>query len=467
MTRLSAFILCALVPISTAVFAGNACAQVRVAPLVSSTVLDGDSPHLLITGLRPGEVATVHAFRETAAFVSGTYKTTLVLAHAEATFAASSTGRVAVDFAVPLSGTYSGADPLGLLWSGTRLPLEGDAEMPVTHDLGLQGSNDIVVRVEAPSLGSKQWAETRLMLTDGAAALTVQDVVLPGLNGVFARPRDSSSRPLPTILLLHGSEGGSKESAHATAIRFANLGYAAFALNYFAWPAASLTGVPQTFIDIPVEGLATARSWLMKQPGVEADHVAVWGVSKGAEFSLVAAAHYPWIDRVVACVPSSVVWSGFGRPQNPGEVYSSWSIDGKGLPYIPYDNFQDSLDRKVSSAFVHKRSLEKATSQEQAAARIPIEQAKANILLLAATNDVVWPSGVMTNQIENTLSAMHTQATVHSLLFENASHFICGTGSEPRRINPVHKPEGDDPSPDADAHAAAAGWTATKEFLKR
>ena len=128
--------------------------------------------------------------------------------------------------------------------------------MPVTHDLGLQDSNHIVVRVEAPSLGSKQWAETRLTLTDGAAALTVQDVVLPGLNGVFARPRDSSSKPLPTILLLHGSEGGSKESAHATAIRFANLGYAAFALNYFAWPAASLTGVPQTFIDIPVEGLA-------------------------------------------------------------------------------------------------------------------------------------------------------------------------------------------------------------------
>ena len=372
-----------------------------------------------------------------------------------------------MDSAVPLSGTYSGADPLGLLWSGIRLPLEGDAEMPVTHDLGLQGSNDIVVRVEAPSLGSKHWAETRLLLTDGAARLAIQEVGLPGLNGVFARPRDTSSRPLPAILLLHGSEGGSKESAQATAIRFANLGYAAFALNYFAWPAANLNGVPQAFVDIPVEELATARTWLMQQHGVDADHLAVWGASKGAEFALVGAAHYPWIDRVVACVPSSVVWSGFGRPPAPGEVYSSWSIDGKGLPYIPYDNFQDSLDRKFSSAFVHKRSFDKATSQERAAARIPIEQANAKILLLAATNDVVWPSGVMANEIEKTLFNAHTQATVQSFIFENASHFICGTGSEPRRINPVHKPEGNDPSPEADAHAAEMGWKATQDFLRR
>ena len=468
MTRLTTVIFhCALIFLYILAFKADAGAQVTVAPLVTSAVLDGDSPHLLISGLRPGEVATVHAFRKATTYTVGSYTGTSVLAHAEVAFAADSTGRITVDSAVPLSGTYSAADPLGLLWSGTRLPLDGDAAEPVTRELHLDGTNDMVVRVEAASIGNNRWAETRLHLTDGADKVEVQEIALPGLNGAFAQPKDRSAKPLPAILLLHGSEGGSKASARATAIRFANLGYAAFALNYFAWPAAGLTGVPQAFVDIPVEGLATARTWLMKQPGVDATSIAVWGASKGAEFALVGAAHYPWINRVVACVPSSVVWSGFGRPPAAGEVYSSWSIDGKGLPYVAYDNFQDALDRKFSSAFVHQRSFAKATASEQAAARIPIERANADILLLAATNDVVWPSGVMADEIERTLSNSHTKATVHSLIFQNASHYICGTGSEPRRINPVRKPEGNDPSPEADAHAAEMGWRATEAFLRR
>ncbi len=468
MTRFqTVFLHCALVLSSLLAFNRSADAQVTVAPLVSSTVLDGDSPHLLISGLRPGEIATVHAFRQTTAYTARSYTGIPVLAHAEVAFAADSTGRITIDSAVPLSGTYSGADPLGLFWSGTRLPLDGDPAEAVTRELKLNGTSEVLVRVEASSLGNNRWAETRLHLTDGADKVEVQEVTVPGLNGAFAQPKNRSTKPLPAILLLHGSEGGSKASARATAIRFANLGYAAFALNYFAWPAAGLTGVPHAFVDIPVEGLATARAWLMQQPDVDANHLAVWGASKGAEFALLGASQYPWIDRVVACVPSSVIWSGFGRPPAAGEVYSSWSIDGKGLPYIAYDNFQDALDRRFSSAFVHQRSFAKATAQQQAAARIPIERASAEILLLAATNDVVWPSGVMADEIEKALSSTLSQAKIHSLIFPNASHYICGTGSEPRRINPVHKPEGDDPSPEADAHAAAMGWKATKAFLRR
>ena len=428
-------------------------------------MLDGDSPHLLIAGLKPGELTTVHAFRKVLAYAPGSYTGSPMLAHAEAVFAADSTGRITVDLAIPLSGTYSGADPLGLLWSGIRLPLDGEATEPVTRELHLGNTNDVAVRIEAASL-KKQWVETTVHLTDGTDAVTVQEISQAGLNGAFARPKDTSSKSLPAIIVLHGSEGGSKEAAREAAIRFANLGYAAFALNYFAWSPAGLTGIPQVLVDVPVEELAIARTWLKAQPGVDGEHVALWGVSKGAELALVGAAQYSWINRVVACVPSSVVWEGFGRSPIPGEVYSSWSIDGKGLSYVPYDNFKDANDRKYSWSFVHARSLAKATPEQRAAARIPLENSSAKILLLAATNDVVWPSGAMADEIEKTLSSLHTQATVHSIIFPNASHYICGTGSEPRRVNLVHKPEGNDPSPEADANAAAVGWEATKAFLR-
>ena len=450
-----------------AMLATGAFARVNIIPATGSDVFDGDSPHLLVTGLRPGEMVTVHSFRKSTAYTPPNYTALFLLAHAEAIFAADSAGKISVESAAPIHGTYSGIDPLGLLWSGNRLALEGSPNLPVTQAVRLQTSTDILFRVEAPSLGVGKWVETVIHLTDGADLLDIQTVSIPGLNGVFARPKAKPAGSLPAIILLHGSEGGSSASARETAIRFARLGYAAFALNYFAWPGSGVNGVPQALIDIPVEVLATARKWLMAQPGVEAQTLAVWGASKGAELALVGAAHYAWIHRVVACVPSSVVWSGFGRPPASGEVYSSWSIDGTGLPYIPYDNFQDALDRKFSSAFVHQRSLDKASPEQRAAARIPIERSDARFLLLAAAKDVVWPSATMTNDIDASLRAAHKESSMKAIIFPEASHYICGTGSEPRRINPVHKPEGDDPTPEADAHAVATSWKATKAFLSQ
>ena len=38
----------------------------------------------------------------------------------------------------------------------------------------------------------------------------------------------------------------------------------------------------------------------------------VYGHSKGAEYAELAATRLPWIDAVVACVPTDVVWEGYG-----------------------------------------------------------------------------------------------------------------------------------------------------------
>ncbi len=58
----------ALICLSMLLLAGTAAAEVHISfmqsangPMQSANVLDGESPHLLVTGLRPGEQATVHA----------------------------------------------------------------------------------------------------------------------------------------------------------------------------------------------------------------------------------------------------------------------------------------------------------------------------------------------------------------------------------------------------------------------
>ena len=63
-----------------------------------------------------------------------------------------------------------------------------------------------------------------------------------------------------------------------------------------------------------MEAIETAYSWLKQQPEIDAARLALVGVSKGAEFALVAATIYPWIDAVAAFAPSHVVWEGI-----PGE----------------------------------------------------------------------------------------------------------------------------------------------------
>src|SRR5262249_16278977 len=133
---------------------------------------------------------------------------------------------------------------------------------------------------------------------------------------------------------LHGSEGGTMGAARAAAVRFAQLGYAAFAVNYFAYPNAGIKNIPAALLNIPVETVNIAREWLQKKPDVDTERIALWGVSKGAELALVAAAQYGWVDRVAACVPSSFVWAGFGRATAEGEAPSSWTVGGRSLRFI-------------------------------------------------------------------------------------------------------------------------------------
>ena len=393
-------------------------------------ILRGDAPGLVVNGLKPGAIATVHLYR-----LAGKD----LLAHAWGEFKADANGKIDVDHTAPLRGTYSGVDPLGLLWSGEANPLS---------DIGITTGRDVVVRVDGSS------ATLRLILTDGADRVTAKPVDLPNLNGYFARPKQVTGK-LPAIVLLHGSEGGTPEAAKALAIRFAQLGYAAFAWNYFRWGAQP--PMNSALVNIPVESFSTVRAWLQNEPDVETEQISIWGGSKGAEFALVAAANFNWLDRVVACVASNVVWEGFGRPKAPGEPYSSWSVGGKALPYITYDNYGESLEGKISAGAVHRRSFIKATEAERAAARIPIENSKAKILLLGATKDHFWPSGDMVARMKAT----------RAVVYPDASHFICGTGAELQRIDPVKNPEGGDPSPDATAHAVAAAWAETRKFLKR
>jgi dienelactone hydrolase len=281
-----------------------------------------------------------------------------------------------------------------------------------------------------------------------------------GISGSFAYPTGASR--LPALVLLHGSEGAIRDASRRWAARMAQQGYAAFALHYVAygWNDGGIDGVSPYFADVPLDLIEKTRAFLASRPEADAERFGVLGVSKGAEFALSAAAREPFIDAVVACVPSDVVWAGFGREVAPGEEISSWSWRGVPLKAIQYDRYEDVFSGAATATEVHRRSRAKAGAEVVAAAAIPAEAVTARTLLIGGGEDETWPSAEMAQAVEARMAAAGRGDRVTTLVFPEAGHGICGTGAAPERIN-------GEANAAANARANAKSYRATREFLKR
>src|SRR5262249_33237339 len=131
------------------------CRSQELKAAAGTEVLFGESPRLVVTGLRPKEMATLNAYRSARAYKPGDSAGSRVLAHAHAEFQADPEGGMEVDTTAPLKGTYQGADARGLLWSG---------EKSDWTDMGLKSGRNVLIRLERAGTTA---AELTLQLTDG------------------------------------------------------------------------------------------------------------------------------------------------------------------------------------------------------------------------------------------------------------------------------------------------------------
>ena len=424
-------------------------------------IIAGDPTGLSVEGATPGEVVRVHVLRRTAtvSFENNQRAERPVITHAWADYRANGSGRVVLDTAVSIAGTYAGVDPNGLLWSGWPLGDEriGGGRHPEIGAEPTVPAGQLVIRVErAGVLGAATLVPVRAY--SDRVRFTELTVAADGASGVFAAP-DQATR-LPGLILLHGSEGGSMTAARAWAGRMAERGFAALAVNYVAYSwSGGIPGVPGTFTNLPVELIDRARQWLATREEADAAKIALVGGSKGAELALVAASRYPWVRATVACVPSDIVWSGFGREAAPGELLSSWSWAGKPLPFVAYDRYEDVFSGRATAAAVHARSRAAAPPATLAASRIPVERIAGPVLLLGAGRDEVWPSLEMTTSIKRQYADARRDALLETAEFPQAEHGICGTGASPARADGKDGAE--------TAKAAGAAFRRTLAFLRR
>jgi hypothetical protein len=209
-----------------------------------------------------------------------------------ALFEADNKGIVDVAKQAPISGSYKGLDPMGLLWS--MLPINNKA----SHFM--LGSNGLEILFSV-KIKNKIEAEKTIKRSLASANIEKRSIREDGLVGTLFFPRNMQK--LPGIIVVPGSSGGISE---LNAQLLASHGYVVFALGYFG-----VNGLPKMLENIDLGYFKKAISWLKKQEQVKANSIALLGDSRGGELVLLIASVFPRdVNAVVAYVPSSVVNGG-------------------------------------------------------------------------------------------------------------------------------------------------------------
>lgn len=277
-----------------------------------------------------------------------------------------------------------------------------------------------------------------------------------GLVATYLRPK--GDRVLPIVLVVGGSDGGLKP-AESLAYRFAERGYASLAVAYFGEES-----LPKALANIPLEYFDRAVAWVQRQPLIDRGNLAVAGVSRGGELALLLGSHNPAFNRVIAIVPSHVVWGPVGRYKDA--TVSAWTRDGRPLPFVTHVREPDYSAKPYRGTPDFTADLRQTEMVERAS--IPVERIRGAVLLLSGEDDQVWPSTLMSRlAIERLAAANHPYRFEH-VSFPGAGHLI-GPGSDPAVVEARH-PTGVvlafGGSKSANRAAQERAWAKMLEFLK-
>ncbi|MFO0727558.1 MAG: acyl-CoA thioester hydrolase/BAAT C-terminal domain-containing protein [Myxococcota bacterium] len=293
---------------------------------------------------------------------------------AAARFRVGREGEVDLAQAAPISGSYAGVDPDGLLWSMTSPGGPGDRV-------------DFAIAFSA-WVDDEMKAAVTLVRTYAPPHARLERVREQGLVGFYVAPEGEG--PFPGLLIFGGSEGG-LGTGQVLAQYYASLGYACLGLAYFDGP-----GLPSTLENVPLEYFGTALRWLKARPEVAPARLGVMGGSRGGELALLLGAHYPELKAVVATVPSGVVWGGISLTST--QPVAAWTWGGQPLPSVPYSGAEPEAraDPQGNVAYgeapVFLADLAAAAPEALERATIRVEDSQAAILMIAGDDDQLWAS---------------------------------------------------------------------------
>ena len=237
-----------------------------------------------------------------------------------------------------------------------------------------------------------------------------------GMQGFRFVPKEKSHKGF--VVCFGGSEGSPN---FETAKRLAEDGYETFALFMYG-----MKNQQETLRKIPLEQFEDVISYINKNVK-DNKPISVLGASKGAEYALNLASKYPEIDNLILISPSSYNFAGLDFK----DYGSSWTYKGKELPYIDIkkSSFNSFLKNIIVPAIIkspisfketYNSAIEKDSSSQEKL--IPVKNIKANILMIAGEDDLMWDSLAMANKIKE----QNPNAKIYS--YKGAGHIFAGNG---------------------------------------
>lgn len=261
---------------------------------------------------------------------------------------------------------------------------------------------------------------------------TKREIRENGLVGTLFEPETASTKKLPAIIVVPGSDGGVPE---AFALHLAEQEYIVLALGYFGFE-----GLPEFLENIHLEYFEKAHAWLCENPRIGAKGIGVVGYSRGGELVLLLGSLFPHLfDAIAAYVPSSVVFGGFPHPNRP-----AWSH--RNAPISPFvgalmsddKNFTEceELTHAARAGLIpfHQNTAEDPFELSELfearnettvifdAAAIKVEKIQCPLLILTSKQDKIWPSALYGKQIIDRLNRHESTIERKHISYPEAGH---------------------------------------------
>ena len=396
-----------------------------------------------VSGIKPGGQATISARSVDASNVTW---------ESRAIFKADDQGFIHTARQAPVSGDYSEANSLGLLWSMKSVDSQSERVRSFAHDEVNGLTVDFVV---SDSEGREATARLRRYYQMPGTKLIRIPLEQDGMYGFLYSP--ASEGPHPGVLILGGSNGGLYEWL---AQAFASNGFATLTLAYFGY-----RDLPLELVEIPLEYIHKAALWMNNQKMVKKDGLGVVGGSRGGELALLLGTVYNDFKAIVSWVPSGFVWQGISY--DIMNIRSSWTLEGIPVPYLAGEFTMEDLARYEKGEYdsmldYHYKALDEADEAVKQQAAIPVEKIKAPILLVSGTDDQTWPSSHFSDLIKQRLEENRHPYEFKHVQYEGAGHmiflpyFITGQNRYMNGGNPKD-----------DALGSLVSWQETITFLHR
>ena len=204
-------------------------------------------------------------------------------------------------------------------------------------------------------------------------------------------------------------------------------GFSVLTLGMYGWK-----GMSKDLKSVPVEYAKNAVEWLKKQGKTK---IAMAGISTGAGYTLLCASLIPEISAVVAVSPFDFVMEACIPPNTNSKSFKTFGCSvytwhGEDIPFslwtINQNYYNSAKECFKSKEYGKKRLIRYLYDNNKIAlkSRIKIENMHADVLLLAADNDDMWPSEQTVRRAKQIFADKDYKYKVDTHIYPKASHIL-------------------------------------------